>query len=156
MFGIFFGILCLIGFVAVWRGRHRRGCYGGYWGHDRFGRRRFGERGRYFGLYRLFEDLDTSPGQEKAIRSAVDELRRSLGDLRPRLAETRHSVANALSSDAFDPLALEQAFEAPLADVSRSRGAWVTALGKIHEALDADQRRRLARFVEALPYGHAV
>ncbi len=155
MIGIFFGILCLAGFVAVWRGRHRPGCLGERWGHGRFGRRRYAGRGRYFGLYRLFEDLDTSPGQEKAIRSAVDELRRTLGDLRPRLLETRRSVATALSSDAFDALALEQAFEAPLADVARSRGEWVTALGKIHEALDAGQRRRLTRFVEALPHGPA-
>jgi hypothetical protein len=29
------------------------------------------------------------------------------------------------------------------------------ALGKIHEALDADQRKRLARLVEALPHGPA-
>jgi heavy-metal resistance protein len=155
MIGIIFGILCLIAFVSVWRGRFRRGCHGGHWGPGRFGRGHRYPRGRYFGLYRLFEDLDTSPGQEKAIRSAVDELRQSLGALRPRLKETRHSVASALSNDAFDALALDQAFEAPLADVSMSRGAWVSALGKIHEALDADQRRRLARFIEALPYGHA-
>jgi hypothetical protein len=153
MIGIFFGILCLIAFVSVWRGRFSRGCRGGYWGPDRFGRRPHYLRGRYFGLYRLFEELDTSPGQEKAIRSAVDELRQSLRALRPRLKETQHSVATALSNDAFDTLALEQAFEAPLSDVATSRGAWVAALGKIHEALDADQRRRLARFVNALPYG---
>lgn len=155
MIGIFFGILCLVALVTVWRGRHGRGCFGGSWGHHRFGRGRRGGRGRHLGLYRLFEDLDTSPGQEKAIRSAVDELRHSLGELRPRFLEARQSVATALSNDTFDAAGLEQAFEAPLADVARSRGAWVIAFGKIHEALDADQRRRLARFVEALPYGHA-
>jgi hypothetical protein len=31
----------------------------------------------------------------------------------------------------------------------------VSAIAKIHEALDAEQRRRLARFVAALPAGHA-
>jgi hypothetical protein len=45
--------------------------------------------------------------------------------------------------------------EAPLVEVSRSRGALVAALGKVHDALDAEQRRRLARFVESLPYARA-
>jgi hypothetical protein len=154
MFGIFFGILCLVAFVAVWRGRFRRGCYGGHGYGRHFGRGHY-RRGGYFGLYRLFEELDTSPGQEKAIRSALDELRQSLAALRPRLKESRHGVAAALANDAFDATAVERALDAPLEDVSRGRGAFVSAIAKIHEALDADQRRRLARFVEALPYGYA-
>lgn len=155
MFGIFFGILCLVAFVAVWRGRFRRGCHGGYGYGRRFGRGGRFMRGGYFGLYRLFEELDTSPGQEKAIRSALDELRQSLMALRPRLKETRHSVAAAFANDAFDADAVSRALDAPLEDVSQGRGALVSAVAKIHEALDSDQRRRLARFVEALPYGHA-
>jgi hypothetical protein len=153
MFGIFFGILCLVAFIAVWRGRFRRGCHGGY-GRGRFGGRRFGG-GAYFGLYRLFEELDTSPGQEKAIRSALGEFRDSLASFRPRLKETRHEVAAAFANDAFDAASIDQALEGPIADVSRSRGALIATIAKIHEALDADQRRRLARFVESLPYGHA-
>jgi hypothetical protein len=155
MFGIFFGILCLVAFVAVWRGRFRRGCYGGY-GYGRHSGRggRF-MRGGYFGLYRLFEELDTSPGQEKAIRSALDELRQSLAVLRPRLRETRQGVAAAFANEAFDAEAVERALDAPLQGASEGRGALVAAVAKIHEALDVDQRRRLARFVEALPYGHA-
>ena len=156
MFGIFFGVLCLVAFVAVWRGRFRRGCYGGYGYGRRFGRGRHGWRGGYFGLYRLFEELDTSPGQEKAIRSALGELRQSLAALGPRLKETRHSLAAAFSSDSFDANAVERVLDAPLEHVSHERGAFVSAISKIHEALDADQRRRLARFVEALPYGHAL
>jgi hypothetical protein len=151
MLGIFFGIVCVVAFIAVWRGRFGRR-YHGY--GRRFGARGFA-RGGYFGLYRLFEELDTSPGQEKAIRSALSELRETFAALWPRLKETRHGVALALSNDAFDAGAVEQVLEAPIADVSRSRGAMISTLGKIHEALDADQRRRLARFVESLPYGHA-
>ena len=155
MFGIFFGILCLVAFVAVWRGRFRRGCFGGYGRGHGFGRGRHYARGGYFGLYRLFEELDTSPGQEMAIRSALDELRQTLGALRPRLKETRHDVAAAFSSEALDVGAVERALDAPLQDVSQSRGALVSAIAKVHEALDAEQRRRLARFVDSLPFGHA-
>jgi hypothetical protein len=155
MFGIFFGILCLVAFVAVWRGRFRRGCHGGYGYGRHFGRGGRFMRGGYFGLYRLFEELDTSPGQEKAIRSALDELRQSLAALRPRLKETRHSLAAAFASDAFDADAALHALDGPLQGASEGRGAVVSAVAKIHEALDVDQRRRLARFVEALPFGHA-
>jgi hypothetical protein len=153
MLGIFFGILCVVAFIAVWRGRFRRGCYGGH--GRRFGRGGRFMRGGYFGLYRLFEELDTSPGQEKAIRSALDELRQGLAALRPRLKEARRSMAAALASDAFDAEAAARALDAPLDGVSQGRGAFVSAFAKVHEALDADQRRRLARFVEALPDGHA-
>jgi hypothetical protein len=155
MFGILFGILCVVAFVAVWRGGFRRRCYAGHGYGRRFGRGGRFMRGGHFGLYRLFEALDTSPGQEKAIRSALDEVRLSLVALRPRLKETRHSVAAALASDVFDADAMVQALDAPLHDVSQGRGAVVAAAAKIHEALDADQRRRLARWLDALPYGHA-
>jgi hypothetical protein len=155
MFGIFFGILCLAAFVAVWRGRFGRGCYGGRFGGRRFGRHRFA-RGASFGLYRLFEELDTSPGQEKAIRSALGELRDSVASFRPRLKETRHDLAAALANDAFDAAAVERALEGPLAEVSGSRGVLIATLAKIHDALDADQRRRLARFVESPLHGYAL
>jgi hypothetical protein len=155
MLGIFFGILCLVGFVAVWRGRFRRGCYGGYGYGRRFGRGGRFMRGGYFGLYRLFEELDTSPGQEKAIRSALDELRQSVGALRPQMKATRQDVAAAFANDAFDADAIERALDAPLQSAAQGRGALVSAIAKIHEALDAEQRRRLARFVTALPDGHA-
>jgi hypothetical protein len=156
MFGILFGILCLVGFVAVWRGRFRRRYYRGGCGYGRgFGRGGGFLRGGYFGLYRLFEELDTSPGQEKAIRSALDELRHSVGALRPQLRETRQDVAAAFVNEALDADAIERALEAPLQGVAQGRGALVSAIAKIHEALDAEQRRRLARFVAALPAGHA-
>lgn len=157
MFGIFFGILCLVALVAVWRGRSQPGCgMGLHFGRGRRSGRRAGA-GRHagFGLYRLFEQLDTSPGQEKAIRSALDELQSSFAALRPRVKEARHGVAVVLDSEAFDSDAAARALDAPLHDVTESRGAVVSAIAKIHEALDRDQRRRLARFLEAFPYRRA-
>jgi hypothetical protein len=64
-------------------------------------------------------------------------------------------VATALSTEAFDAAAMERALDVPLEDVSRGRSVLVSAMAKIHEALDVDQRRRLARLVETLPPGHA-
>ena len=90
MFGFVIGALCLLAFVAVlgWRrGFGHPGCHG-----------YFGRRGR-FGLYRMLEELDTSPGQEKAIRAAVAELRGSLGELRPGLDEARRQLATLVRGE---------------------------------------------------------
>lgn len=153
MLGIVIGTLCLIGFIAVWRRRFGRSCLhrgpGSGWG-------RHHGRGRHSGLYRLFEELDTSPGQEKAIRGAVSELRGTLGGLRPSLAEARSGVAAALASEDFDGAAVERAIERQLGELSRVGGSLAIAIGKVHEALDADQRRRLARLIDSLPYRHAI
>jgi hypothetical protein len=158
MLGIVIGTLCLFGFIAVWRRRY--GFYGPGFGHGcgpgrgRYGHGRFGWR-RGFGLYRVFEELDTSPGQEKAIRGALGELRGAFAALRPQLVGARQSLATAITSEPFDAAALEHGFSGRLAEASSVSSALAAAVGKIHDALDADQRKRLARLVDALPYGRA-
>lgn len=140
MFGFVVGSLCLVGFVKVWR--HRGWRASGWHG------RRFGRRG-HWALYRAFQELDTSPGQEKAIREAVGELRRSFETLGPQLDGTRREVASALRNDEFDVLGVEASFDRQTTEFGRLRSVVATALAKIHDALDPDQRRRLARLIEA-------
>ena len=160
MFGILFGCLCLLGFIAVWRRRH--GWYGHRFGYgcshhhaDGYaGGRRFGWR-RRFGMYRVFEELDTSPGQEKAIRGALADLRGAVAALRPQLVEARQSLATSLTSEPFDAALLERTLQGGLAGASNVSPALASAVGRIHDALDADQRKRLARLLDALPYGPA-
>jgi len=147
MFGFVFGTLCLVGFVSVYRRRgwRRHGWHGGW-----HGGRHFGRRGGW-AMYRAFEALDTSPGQEKAIRGALSELRRELGELRPELATARSYVAQSVAAERFDGPELEAAFERQLSSFARLGPALSRALGQVHEALDPDQRRRLARFIENGP-----
>jgi uncharacterized membrane protein len=148
MFGFVFGTLCLVGFVSVLRRRGWRrygGCAGGHWGGGHF-RRRGG-----WAMYRAFEALDTSPGQEKAIRGALFELRRELSELRPELDAARSHVAQTLAGERFDAPALEASFERQLASFARIGPLLSRTLGQVHEALDSDQRRRLARFIERGP-----
>jgi uncharacterized membrane protein len=143
MFGFVFGAVCLVGFFSVLRGRHgwrRHGCHGG--GHFRH---------RSWAMYRAFEALDTSPGQEKAIRGALAELRGSLAGLRPELDATRARLAQTLNSEQFDAAEVEASVQSQLASLGRIGPALSRALGQVHEALDPDQRRRLARFIEAGP-----
>jgi uncharacterized membrane protein len=162
MFGFFVGTLCLVGFIGVLRRRHWRhhgfyghgfhgggGWHGGGCGGGRFGRH--GSGGRGWVMYRAFQELDTSPGQEKAIRSALGDLRASLSELRPELRVLRSQVAKSLSSEQFDAPELEASLERQAAAVGRMGPVFASVLGRIHEALDPDQRRRLARLVESGP-----
>lgn len=156
MFGFFVGTACLIGFVAVLR-RRSWGRYG-HWSHHRHG---WGHRhgsGRWggAGLYGLFHRLDTSPGQEKAIRAAVEELRDTMSRFTPELRASRSELANAMRSDVFDASALEGALDGHVVEARSLGSALLGTLGKVHEALDPDQRRRLARIIESGPHACLV
>jgi Spy/CpxP family protein refolding chaperone len=156
MFGFFVGTLCAIGFVAVLR-RRSWGGYGRWGHHHRHGWGHHGP-GRWggFGLYGLFHRLDTSPGQEKAIRAAVEELRESLSAFTPELRASRSEVANALRGEVFDARALEGALDGHMVELRSLGSAVATTMAKVHEALDPDQRRRLARMIESGPHACLV
>jgi uncharacterized membrane protein len=164
MFGFVFGALCLIGFVSVlrrrgWRrhgyGWHGHGWHGHGWhGHGHGWRGGPGWRGGGWMMYRAFEALDTSPGQEKAIRGALTELREALRELRPGVYDTRAQMARSLAAESFDAAGVEGLVERQLDSLRRVGPVLSRVLGQIHEALDQDQRRRLARFLELGPgYG---
>ena len=148
MFGFVFGTLCLVGFVSVYRrrgwGRH------GFHGYHAGRHGRFGRRGGW-ALYRAFEELDTSPGQEKAIRGALGELKSSLDELRPDLRAVRSQVAQTLTAESFDGPEFEASLDRQVQAFGRVGPLVARTLGRVHEALDPDQRRRLARFLEAGP-----
>jgi uncharacterized membrane protein len=101
------------------------------------------------GLYGLFHRLDTSPGQEKAIRAAVEELRDTVSGFSPELRASRTELANAMRGEVFDARALEGALDGHMVELRSLGSAVTTTLAKVHEALDPDQRRRLARMIES-------
>ncbi|MEY2932009.1 MAG: hypothetical protein RL033_2758 [Pseudomonadota bacterium] len=155
MFGFVIGTVCLVAFFGVLRRRHwrRHGWYaggygGGYGGCHGGGRFAHGRGGL---TYRAFQALDTSPGQEKAIRSALVELRSSFAELRPELGATRSQLAQTIGAEQFDAAAFEATLERQAASVGRMAPVASRALAQIHDALDPDQRRRLARLLENGP-----
>jgi Spy/CpxP family protein refolding chaperone len=182
MLGFLIGTACLIGLFKVLRAG--RGCgpafaYGGH-GHDHgfgagacggggcgprgdrwrghwggAGSRRGGGFGRARLLRGLFERLGTTPGQEKVIVQALDELRDVAKRQREELEKARADVAAALRAETFDESAAARA-SVGLEEATRSvKEATLAALRKTHEALTDEQRKALADIVERGPRGFA-
>lgn len=141
MFGFIIGTLSLIGFVKVLRGG------------------RFGRHGgpRRWMLRRLFEHLDTTPGQEKVIAQATENVERVMWQTREQLFRARGSYAKAMRGEQFDSAAVNEAFDAQQASVDEVKKALREAMQQIHEALTPEQRNRAADLIEFGParmHGH--
>jgi hypothetical protein len=138
MFGFVIGSLCLVGLaVVVARGRHHH--------HGRFRHRRGGRRV----LFEVLDRLDATPGQEKAIRSALDDFAEAVKPLKSEITGVRESVASALREDALDHTALSQAYAHQDAAISKLRAETTRLFERVHETLDARQRERLSSLVES-------
>jgi hypothetical protein len=177
MIGFLIGAACLIGLVKVlragrgwgWRrGAFGRGACGGGWsgyggsgscgsgwrghhghhGHDSYGERHGGSWGPRIFLRSLFERLDTSPGQEKVILSAVEDLFSKRRALREELEKSRADAARAVSGVVFDDTAMGAAFTRQDALLAELRDALSSSLKAIHEALDERQRKTLGDLIE--------
>lgn len=133
MFGFIVGAACLFGLVKVVRG--------GGWGH----RGRHGFRGHL--LRRLFERLDTSPGQEKVILGAVEKIEGVVHGLRDEADHTRTEVARALRGEVLDRDALELVFVRHEEQLKKLREAVTEGLRSVHEALGPEQRRELSELI---------
>jgi len=152
MFGFIFGTACVAGLAFMAARRQRHGFHGhGFRGH--------GFRGRGFrrwGMYRVFERLDTTPAQEKAILGVIESLRERAKNLASDARETRKDVASALRNDAFDEQAFAALFDGHLGAAGTLRDEFAKAAALIHETLTDTQRRRLAEIVEGGPrWGYA-
>jgi Spy/CpxP family protein refolding chaperone len=135
-----------------WRGRHG-GEDGGHDEHD--GEGSGGGFGRRFWLRQMFERLDTTPGQEKAISAAFDEVRDSMKEARKDWKRARGDVATALRSELLDEVALREASTKLDVAGQQLRDAMTGAVTKIHAVLDQQQRVALADFIDAgaMPFG---
>jgi Spy/CpxP family protein refolding chaperone len=179
MFGFLIGTACLIGLIKVLRGGWRRGyghggwsggscggggggCGGGWGsrgrgGHDHEGGwgSRHGadwDRGGPFWLRGLFERLGTSAAQEKVIRDAIDEARRSASELRDEGRHTRSDVARAVRSASFDETVMGELFARHDTHLEKLRKDTVGVIGKVHAVLDDRQRDILAQIIERGPF----
>jgi hypothetical protein len=125
------------------RSRWARWCGRG-WGH--FGGPR-GGIGRSFWLRALFVRLDTTPGQEREIRAALEEMQDRARSAKSDLPEARTNIAKAVGGETFDVAAFEAVSARVDATTEKMKDAFASALKRIHGVLDAKQRERLADLV---------
>lgn len=137
MFGFIIGTLSLIGFIKVLR-----------WGRGGYGR--FGGP-RNWMLRRLFQQLDTTPGQEKVIANAVENAQRVMWQTRSQFFNSRSSFAAAMRGETFDSTSVNAAFDAQQASLDEVKKALKEGMQAVHEALNPEQRARLADLVEFGP-----
>jgi Spy/CpxP family protein refolding chaperone len=145
MLGFLFGTACLFGMAKTARGCGSRwggGCgWRGRWGHHGHGHGGRSARGM---LRFLFERLETSPGQEKVILEAVEEVKTAAQKMEGTFDRVRRAAGRSIEGEHFDANVLRELFTEKDEHLKEIREAVVTGLGKIHEALDERQRRGLA------------
>ena len=163
MLGFVVGSLCLIGLFKLRRmrrmgwaygyGGHHHGCArdegfgpGPFAGDERSGGFGFGRRA---GLHGLFRALDATPAQEKVILAAVEEVRAAAREARGEWKQSRVDLAGAFRAESFDAEVMGNAFARHDEHLERLRKAVTGALAQIHDALDAQQRARLAEWLDA-------
>jgi Spy/CpxP family protein refolding chaperone len=151
MFGFVVGTACLLGLIHVMR--HGRGGCGPrwhrHWGHGPW-REGPGFGPRFF-LRPIFERLDTSPGQEKVIVDAVDELLATVSDVRREAEALRAEVARAVRQPAIDEAAWAAARSRVGVAAQTVESSMAATLHKIHEVLDDKQRARFAELIQDGP-----
>ena len=144
MFGFVVGTASLIGLVAVLR--HGR------WHHGhRHGPGRPGRRARWMFRW-LFQQLDTTPGQEKVFQSAADDLEGRAHQLRTELEQLGQDLGKALRAPVFDGGAVRESFARLRAHLDTLEESVIGHGAKLHEALDESQRDALADLLERGPH----
>ena len=173
MHGFLYGLLAALTLLLAFRAGRRvalrrafghRGC-GTPWGHGPapshgcHGRRRgsFGEvderprGGIPRGVMRaVFERLQTTPGQERELFAAIDELQVAMRPLREEVAASKADLAAALRGGES---ALGATFARHDAKLTEARAAFEKALARINAALEPAQRDQLADLLGKAGWG---
>lgn len=155
MIGFIIGAACAVGIARMLR---RRAWYG-HFGHGGYGYahscaspmglRGMGRRGPgRWALRALFERLETTPGQERVILAALDELRENRKALRDEAKQTRADLGRAIAGGLIEDSTLEDAFARHDRTLAQLRVGFTEALKKVVEALDENQRKELAGWIE--------
>ncbi len=165
MLGFILGAVCVVGLAKALRRRrawHHFG-YDGYGAHapacgsrsrfpwgDGGGMDYRGPRGRAgrWVLRSLFERLETTPGQERVILAAFEELQQNRQALREEAKQTRADLARAVGGGLIEDSTLEDSFARHDRLLARLRVSFTEALKKIVEVLDEPQRKHLAGWLE--------
>lgn len=129
---------------------HRHG-----WGGDDLAGPGWGRRGRWADhlMNFLSARLQTSPRQERVIAEALVEMQLTMSEARDEGKKTRADLAAALRNPSFDEVLYGNLYARHDDVLLKVRKAFVGFSAKVHEALDEDQRERLATMVERGGHG---
>jgi Spy/CpxP family protein refolding chaperone len=151
MIGLALG-LGAIGFFIAHRAR-RRAFAGGCGRHGHHGWHGGGWHGRWHGrdggwLGFLSGRLDTTPAQERVIQREVRGVVERARDARRGAFDGKAELARAIGGTTFDATAAQAGFAGLSNATKELETAAIEALRKIHEVLDDEQRKELARLIE--------
>jgi Spy/CpxP family protein refolding chaperone len=96
----------------------------------------------------IFERLETTPGQERAIADAVARARQDQTAVREELRQTRADLARLLEGGLVDEAAVEETFARHDRLLARLRVGWVDVLKTVSETLDPEQRKKVAAMLQ--------
>jgi Spy/CpxP family protein refolding chaperone len=162
MIGLIFGTLCLVALIATVNRRHYGYLHG--WPHQAYHGRGFGHhagaygalqaggrwrapRGRSALLYMLLERLETTPGQDREIKSAVQEAGERLEMIEQPLQELGSDLAALVAQDQFDRAQVDALFTRAEGRMREARSAAIETLQRVHGALEPEQRKRLGKLI---------
>jgi len=163
MFGCFFGALCLIGLIAMLRRHHHCGRWGGRGGPGPWGGGPGGwdddgpwggGRGGFFRsriLRQLSMRLRATPGQEKVIAQAADEVLEAGRAAHQAMRASKKDLADVFSGPSFDESLLGDVFSRQDDAIRNLRLVVTGALARVHEVLEPEQRERLAEILSRGP-----
>ncbi len=112
----------------------------------------YGVGGKRYFIRAVLRHVQATPAQERVIGAAVvefgDELKRLTGDEAKR---SRQEIADALRRPSFDGVVLGEQFARHDTLIEQGRKAFVGLFARIHDALEDEQRARLADLVQRGP-----
>jgi len=108
--------------------------------------------GKRFFIRKMLEQIRATPAQERVVAAAVEEFRDELkkatgGEAR----RSRQEIVDALRRPTFDGVLLGEQFARHDTVIEGARKAFVGLVAKIHDALEPEQRERLADLVDRGP-----
>lgn len=118
---------------AAWDERHD--AWQGYGRRGGWGARKLGW---------IFQGLETTPEQERVLFETLGELKSAGRAIAGKVASARGQWADALEAESFDETMVGGAVADLESAVDDARKTAIDAFAKVHGALDATQRKRLA------------
>jgi Spy/CpxP family protein refolding chaperone len=127
------------------------GGWGGPFGYDGTAR----TRGRGFMNHvvgYVLGQVRATATQERVIRTAFEEFREEMKEVGGgERKKTRQDISAALRKPQFDEVFMGELFARQDNAIERTRKAFVGLMARVHDALDEEQRGRLAELVEKGP-----